>query len=292
MITRLKQKIAVLNNYAIYKKYSLLANTSHNDIPLDKNSSFVISVASYPGRIQFIPAVFESLARQTVLPRHAYLVLAEEEWPNRRVPNYISYMNERGIEIVWTKNNPYAVKMLVPIIEKHPDLGVITFGDDMIYTPNIIKDAVYANRLNCNCIVGQIGRKLYRKGNKLGMMFREQGIADPQTPSSQVYLMGCGTYYPPKSLHEKVTDLNAITKIVPGRGSDIWFWAAAVAAGTEQVCLGKKADKGLWIPIPQSKKSRPRDMPGMLILEKRFQMTIDFFGIREHLINALPDMKI
>ena len=284
-----KRNAVILRNYGIFKKYSFLASVAHREIPLDPNSKFVISVASYPGRIHFVPAVFESLAYQSILPKHAYLILAEEEWPSRELPKYIDQLVERGLQIVWTRNNPYSVKMLVPILDRNPDLGIVTLADDMIYSTTVLEGSVCAQNIAPGSIVGHIGHAIYRKGDQLSMKFREPGLANHQTPACQVYLKGCGAFYPSKSLHPSVVDIDAINRIVPGRGSDIWFWAAAVAAGTNQVCLGRDL-KRLWIPIPQSKRSQPRDLPGGEVVEQRFQRAIDFFGIRERLLKTLPDI--
>src|SRR5690625_2371501 len=122
------------------------------------------------------------------------------------------------------------------------------------------------------------------------MFYRESKNADYKTPSCQVYFLGgSGTLYPANSLDKRITNLDAIHKIVPGRGSDIWFWAAAVAKGTKQVCLGTPKDLTLFFGIPETKKTKPKDTPGKEVMENRFQMTIDFFEIREQLLATLPD---
>ena len=83
-------------------------------------------------------------------------------------------------------------------------------------------------------------------------------------------------------------DMNAVHRIVPGRGSDIWFWAATHAQGTPQICLGVPESHRLGIPIPQSKVSSPKDQPGAKEMGKRFQMAIDYFGLRNKLFQLLP----
>jgi len=286
----LKRKLVWLRNYFIYKKYAMLANITVKSFPLDPRANFVISVASYPKRIHLLPSVFEALSCQTILPKHAYIVLSEEEWPERKVPSYIEKLVRRGIEIIWTKNNPFAVKVIVPILLKHPNLSIIPLDDDLIYGPRVFESLVKHHKTKKRCIIGHVGKSLYRKGDNLEMMFRETGQATINTPSSNVYfLKGSGTLYTPQSLDLRVTDVVAINQIVPGRGADIWLWAAAIAAGSQQICLGTPTTKNLYIPIPQNKKISPRDQPGEDTMEKRFQMAIDYFGIREKLLATLPN---
>jgi hypothetical protein len=131
---------------------------------------------------------------------------------------------------------------------------------------------------------------MVQRDGKLGMYYREPSPANENTDPSQVYLIGWGgIYYPPGSLHEKASDMDAVHKIVPGRGSDIWFWGAAHAKDTKQICLGVTKDYNLGIPIPQNKHAAPKDQPGYNVLLERFQKAIDYFEIREKLLEELPD---
>ena len=137
-----------------------------------------------------------------------------------------------------------------------------------------------------------MGRDMVRKNNQLKMYYREKGTAYINTPSSQVYLIGWGgIYYPAGSLHENVFSEEGIHRIVPGRGSDIWFWAAAIANNTDQICLGLPEKYNLGVPIPQNNKTKPKDTPGNEVMEQRFQMAIDFFNIREKLNATLPNIE-
>lgn len=293
MSNMIVEKAVFLRNYLIYQKKSFLAAVTQKKLPLNPKADFVITLASYPNRIHLLPAVFESLACQTAMPRHAYIVLSEEEWPGLKIPKVIQKLVNRGVEIVWTKNNQYAVKKIVPIIGRHLDLKIITLDDDVLYGPRVLEELVSFENKEKGCIVGHVGKALHRRATKLGMMFRDEEPANLETNSSQVYLIGWGgILYPPASLDPRVTDMSAINRIVPGRGSDIWFWAAAVAAGTKQFCLGTPTKKELGIEIPQSSKTMPRDRPGHDVMEERFQETIDFFGVRELLLEQLPDRDV
>lgn len=291
LIGHLKGKAVLARNYAIYQQHAFWAATRREPFPLDSTSDFVTSVASYPARIHLVPAVFESVARQTLMPKRAFLVLSEEEFPKRRVPHGIDKLTDLGVEVIWTQNNPYPVKMLVPIHDMNLGVGTVTLGDDMIYSPSMLGNVIRDDLKEFPRVVGQIGGQLFRRGARLSLFYRGKK-ADLDSPSSVVYLQGCGTYYSPGSLHASFTNMDAIRRIVPGRGSDIWFWAAAVAAGSVQICVGanqRSSGTRPWTPIPETNRTAPRDRPGKAVLEQRFQMTIDYFGIREKLLAELPD---
>ncbi|MDO9551547.1 hypothetical protein [Rhodonellum sp.] len=282
--------IVTLRNYIVFKKHDFFSKYNNSNFPIDSGADFLVSIASYPKRSHLLPAVFEALRNQTVLPKKWILVLSEEEWPGLKLPLYLNNLEKKGIEIIWVQNNTFAVKKLIPVVEKYPELGVVTLDDDIIYHSNLLSELIKGSLIYPSAIVGFVGKTMIRKGNVLNMMFREKGMADTNTPFKQVYLIGWGgIYYPSNSLESKAFDIKSITKIVPGRGSDLWFWAAAIAKNTQQVCLGMPTNFNLGIPIPQNIITSPKDTPGKNIMEDRFQKTIDYFGIREKLLKELPD---
>jgi len=263
----IRQKAIAARNYLIYRQHAFSAATTKKSFPLDAKANFVISMASYPARIHLVPAVFESLARQIVHPRRAYLVLSVDDYPDRMVPKPIQELAARGVEIVWVENNPYAVKKLMPVWGRDPDCAVVTFDDDIIYSRDVVAGLVEAAADQERCVVGYWGKSLYRSGEKLSMWQRVPGGPSRQTPENELYLMGGGgIWYAPGALDERVTDIDAVHSIVPGRGSDIWLWAAAHAANAVHVWRPAHHSR-MWIPIPQTRGAKPRETPGGDVLE-------------------------
>ena len=223
------------------------------------------------------------------MPKKWILVLSEEDYP-KGLPRHLQKLESRGVEILWVQNNPYAVKKLLPVIEKYPEYAIITLDDDIIYHPTLLEGLVNYAKKDIRAVIGYVGKDLHKKREKLHVYYRQNYPASAITASEQVYLIGWGgIYYPPKSLDDRVLDMAAVNRIVPGRGSDIWFWAAAHAKNTKQVCLGLPKKINLGIPIPQNRQTVPKDQPEQDVFFERFQMAIDFFGIREKLLRLLPD---
>ena len=286
----IKQKLVWVRNFLTFKKYDFLSKVNKATFCVNPEADFVVSIASYPKRAHLLPAVYEALNNQTTVPQKWLLVLSEEEWPNLELPNFLKKLEKRGLEIIWVKNNTFAVKKLVPVIEKYTHLSIITLDDDIIYHSSLIKGLLTKANNSPNSIIGYVGKAMLKKDSKVHMYYREKLPASNTTPSEQVYLIGWGgIYYPPKSLDERVLDMEAVHRIVPGRGSDFWFWAAAHAVDTKQLCLGVPTSYNLGIAIPQNNESKPKDQPGTEVILERFQMAIDYFHIREKLLSILPD---
>jgi hypothetical protein len=290
MKNKVIKNLVYLKHLAIYKKWNFFASSNQLKLRINPETDFVVSIASYPKRAHLLPAVFEALNTQTTVPKKWLLVLSEEEWPDLKLPNFLNKLVKRGLEIVWVRNNSFAVKKLVPVLEKYPSLAIVTLDDDIIYHKSLLEGLVKKSLEDKKAIIGYIGKALLKNGEELDMYLREHAPAELSTPSEQVYLIGWGgIYYPPNSLLEKVLDMNEIRRIVPGRGSDIWFWAAAVAKNTKQICLGMPSEYNLGVPIPQNINTVAKDQPKLDILLQRFQLAIDFFGIRDILVATLPN---
>jgi hypothetical protein len=290
MIKKIIKKIVRLQHFLIYKKFDFFSKTNQSKFRKNSKANFVVSIASYPKRSHLLPAVFEALNKQIELPLKWIIVLSEEEWPHLVLPKYLAKLVQRGVEIIWVKNNTYAVKKLVPVIEKYPNLSIVTLDDDIIYHKSLLEGLIAGANTSSNSIIGYVGKIMIKKENQLHMFYREKEGATYATPANQVYLIGWGgIYYPPNSLDKRVLDMDAIHRIVPGRGSDIWFWSAAHSAGTNQLCLGVPNAYNLGIGIPQTIKTIPKDKPGAEVIVDRFQKAIDYFGIREKLLRILPN---
>ena len=284
----IKKKLIQVRNFAVYKKYIVLACFSNKPMPVDLDAQFVVSIASYPKRDPLLPAVFQALSKQTVAPQKWVLVLSVEDYPYG-IPNRLQKLAKKGVEILWVEENPYAVKKLIPVIQKYPQLGIVTLDDDIIYHQSLLGGLVSKVK-DQECIVGYVGKAMLRKEGTLDMYYREPNPADTKTNPEQVYLIGWGgIYYPPGSLDSRVLNMEAVHRIVPGRGSDIWFWAGAKSKGTKQICLGLPKDFNLGMPIPQNNNTQPKDQPGNYVLLDRFQMAVDYFGIRKKLLEVLPE---
>ena len=58
----------------------------------------VVSMTSYPARIESAWIAIESILRQSVTPERFVLVLSKEEFPNKKLPRRISKLRGRGLE--------------------------------------------------------------------------------------------------------------------------------------------------------------------------------------------------
>lgn len=102
-------------------------------------NKLIISMTSYPARIDTVGEVFFSIFSQSV-PRNLYhcvLVLCQSEFPNGLVdlPNDLQLLVRTGlIELLWHPTNIKSHKKLMPTIAKYPDDDILVIDDD-VYRP-------------------------------------------------------------------------------------------------------------------------------------------------------------
>jgi GT2 family glycosyltransferase len=99
------------------------------------NNTLIISMTSYPARIEGVAGVWESILNQDVDKRdyHCVLVLAEPEFPDKKLPLELTKLIESGeIELIWYPKNIKSHKKLMPTLAKYPDNPILVVDDDII----------------------------------------------------------------------------------------------------------------------------------------------------------------
>lgn len=99
-------------------------------------NKLIISMTSYPARINGVGQVFYSIFKQNVSrdKYHCVLVLAQPEFPNgvADLPMDLQLMIKRGlIELIWHPTNIKSHKKLMPTLAKYPDDDILVIDDDV-----------------------------------------------------------------------------------------------------------------------------------------------------------------
>jgi hypothetical protein len=203
-----------------------------------KESNLIVSLTSYPPRIDDVWITIESLFLQSYRPWKVVLVLSESEFPERQLPKSLIEQTHRGLEILWTKDNLKSYKKLIPVKNRYPDTSIVTVDDDVVYEKHRIEKLVTASKENEGCVVGCRGKVVTCEGGKL-KPYTDWPMATKHSDERRVLLTGVGgILYPPKVIDEKfLLDMNAAQKFCP-TADDLWFWAAEVFSSVPVKCIG------------------------------------------------------
>lgn len=213
-----------------------------------RNPSIIISMTSYPARINTVIDTIKTLVMQTMKADKIILVLNRQEFRNIALPPKLLKMQECGLEILWDEGeNIKSFKKLIPVMKAYPDDVVITVDDDIYYNKNMVKDLYTEYEKKCELIQCEWALRMY---------FDEEGMKRSKKDYYAVptflhsILGGSGTLYPPHSLDSNVFDEKLFLKLCP-HNDDLWFWAMAIMNGTKvniiKNCTGRP-DIAEWEP--------------------------------------------
>lgn len=205
---------------------------------LDKNSDIIISLTSFPERINEVPYTIYSLLNQSLKPSKVVLWLAIDEFPKKEkdLPEKLLNLKNNGLSIGWC-NNLKSFKKLIPSLKEYPSNIIVTADDDIFYQKDWLKSLYDAYLNNPNSIICGRGRKIKLK-NKTLDRYETWELCKTQEDASYLNLMTGigGVLYPPNSLNNNVFDYDLVCKLCPD-ADDLWFWAMAVMNKTKIVII-------------------------------------------------------
>ncbi|MCC5873513.1 MAG: hypothetical protein JJU22_14025 [Gammaproteobacteria bacterium] len=244
-----------------------------------RDSNLIVSLTSFPARIDSAWITIETLFQQTFRPSKIVLVLAEEDFfYHPRLPAAIEAQRDRGLSILWIEKNIKSYKKLLPVVERYGGRTIVTVDDDVFYEPQMLEGLVSAHRKDSRQIVGNVGRVV--PGNVLEAGgYNNWPKADLSTPSEDVFLVGVGgVLYPPESLSSRLwTDIELANQLCP-TGDDIWFWAVSVVEGIGRRCLGSQPYRELKVQrMSPALTSLNR---GLRSNDKQLENVINYFEIQ------------
>lgn len=198
--------------------------------PLDDcNNKIIVSLTSFPARIDTVWMAIESIMRQGVKPSKIILYLTEEEFPDRRkkLPRRLLNYEKLGLEICFRPYNLMPHNKYFYALQEYSDHDVITVDDDLYYHPDTIGNLVRIHRQHPDCICANTIRVVGfdAKGNRMPYKdWREPTI--PIEPSPGYVALGySGVYYPAGIFKSgNVFDMEHIRELAL-RADDLWLCA-------------------------------------------------------------------
>lgn len=201
-----------------------------NKQSLSNDDQVIVSLTSFPKRINKVWMVIETMFNQTHKPDKVILTLSELQFPNRKIPQKLLDQTQRGLEIIWTKDDIRSHKKYYYAMQKYPYSIIITIDDDVLYEKSLIEKLIKFHQKYPNCVLCNWGAvkngKDYVDWKNLLFMKREK-------PSLDILQIGVGgVLYPSNSLYEDVFKKNIFLEICP-LADDIWLNAMAVLKNTK-----------------------------------------------------------
>ena len=215
-----------------YKSFKAVEASEKGVTDIKRTPQLIVSLASYPARINTVYKTIETLLNQTVKPDRLILWLAEEQFPNREkdLPENLLKLVDYGFEIGWCEDLK-SYKKLVPALREFPEDIIVTADDDLYYQKDWLESLYSVYLKDSKNIYTRRACRITNQGNIFKIAPHYSNTHYEPDFSNQL-MGGAGTIYPPHSLHEDVMNIDLIKTLVPTY-DDIYFWAMAVMAGTK-----------------------------------------------------------
>lgn len=191
--------------------------TEKREIPI------IVSVTSFPARINDVWISLEILFRQTVKPDMIILWLAESQFPDKAIPESLERLKSRGLTIRFCEDLRSHKKYYFAMKE-FPNASIVTFDDDLYYDSRVVERIVKLSEKNPDCISTNRAHQIkiingeilpYRKWNH-----NAKNILKPT--KSLFPTGGAGTLYPPHTFNQEIFDAELIRSIC-FHADDVWL---------------------------------------------------------------------
>jgi len=249
------------------------------------NNPLVVSLTSYPKRIQEISTTIESLLMQKMKPNKLILWLAYDQFPNKEndLPENIIRLKKYGLEIKWCEDFR-SYKKLIPTLKMFPDAVIITTDDDMYYHRQMVSRLYEAYRKDPKHIHCHRATKYIWTGEHFKTV--SGGYDTYSYPSFKHKLTGCsGVLYPPNSLYQDVCKDELFMKLAP-TNDDLWFWLMGVLNDTKINVVNNNLATLWFVGSSQDDAlNYVNDMGKNLLIEQRNNIFDYYKGLKEKVIS-------
>ena len=209
------------------KSYTLLSATER-EVPI------IVSLTSFPARINRLWLVIETILRQTVKPDRIILWLSKEQFDNfQSLPTNLLNLQSRGLEIRFVEGDIRSHKKYLYSMSEYPHAIIITIDDDVFYNSLTIQHLLESHKQYPSDVIANITHQLQYSpsGKLLPYSDWKHNISTPNC-SSHIFQVGVGgVLYPPKCAHKDICDSKLAYTYCPF-GDDIWLFAMCRLNGT------------------------------------------------------------
>ena len=126
------QYLYKVNKVLVNKLYPLW-HKRDSHMGIDRNGKLIVSLTSFPARIELVWMTIASLMNQTMKPKKIILWLSEEQFQTEEsIPQTLLALRKRGLEIRFCEDiKPH--KKYFHTMQEYPDDIVVTVDDDIFY---------------------------------------------------------------------------------------------------------------------------------------------------------------
>ncbi|MDR8390238.1 hypothetical protein NC796_03735 [Aliifodinibius sp. S!AR15-10] len=226
------------------------------DNELNKDDKYIVSLTSFPKRIDKVWITIESILRQTRKPDAIILWLSKVEFPDpNSLPEKLLKLKKRGLIINFCDDNIMPHKKYYYCMKEYSNANIVTIDDDIIYPHTFLENLISYQKKFPESVCCTVARNITTNGKDNLTDYKEwKNVKENTTPSFSLIPIGAGgVLYPPKKLHEDVFDIQVLKQLAI-KTDDLWLKIMAIRNYTKTVCCSGKYNRN-FVSIIGSQKN-------------------------------------
>jgi hypothetical protein len=229
--------------------FKLLQGNKYNCLGICTKTEgrIIVSLTSFPGRINRLWLVIETLLRQTKLPDKIILWLSEDQFGSfTALPKSLLRLQKNGLEIRIRPGNLGSHKKYYYAFQEFPEDIIITVDDDVFYNLKLIEYLEELYKKFPKCVCCNHCSEINISDNRIQPYISWNDYFLAETPGYKLLAIGMGgILYPPKTINPKLFDSGTIINCCY-TADDIWL---NVMSKLTKTMVVKSNYNSLYLPV-------------------------------------------
>ncbi len=243
----------------VYCWFLTIRNTPFDDFKTRYNTPFIVSLTSYPARINTLPEMLQTMTKQTFAPYKTVMWLGEKEFPAKEfnLPENLHAMVSDGtVSVRWCEDlKPH--KKYFYAVQEYSDYAIITVDDDILYSEYLNEMLILSYIRHPRCVSSMRAEFIFNNNGEIPAYkywFREMNLFI-NIPCMRLFATGVGgVLYPPGCLNSELLD-PVLIKDLCLNNDDLWLKTIELLKGIPVVAaapyckleyISGTQDTGLW----------------------------------------------
>lgn len=190
-----------------------------------QQTEVIVSLTSFPARIDEAWQVIECILRQTYKPKKIILWLSKEQFPRLKndIPTSLYKLENDFFEIRFVDGDIRSHKKYYYVACEYPDSLILLIDDDIYYPTDMIEKLYKAHLKAPKSVICQYGYIMRYENDGRLMSYKNWEYVNYKTNNRSLFFgSGGGTLFKPSYLYKDLTNIELAMKLSP-KADDIWL---------------------------------------------------------------------
>lgn len=215
-----------------------------------KADNVIISLTSFPARLNTIWQCIESLKRQSILPEKIVLYLSKDQISQKDLPFSLIKEEDELFEIRMVDGDIKSHKKYYYAMKEYQGKIIVTTDDDVIYPPFMLSNLLEAHSKYPVDVIANCTHVIKQNNGIVSPYIEWYDIPATQnkidSTLNQIQVGIGGVLYPPNILYKDVFNMN-LARELSFLADDLWLYTQTVMGGHRVV--KSKLNRNTIIPI-------------------------------------------